>query len=81
MEHGKKIERDCSNCSQKKSIHINNVYAKPDKTLLLISSLILLLGTAIILYYVRDSILNYEISGGTYIMVSTLLIPFFFITY
>jgi len=77
MKHGKNMELNCTHCSKKNSIHINSVFAKSDKTSLIITSLIFLIGTAVILYYVRDMILNYEISMGTYIFSSTLFIPFF----
>ena len=77
MKHGKNMELNCIHCSKKSSIHINSVFAKSDKTSLIITSLIFLIGSAVILYYVRDMILNYEISMDTYIFSSTLLIPFF----
>jgi len=75
MEHGNKMDLKCSNCSRTHTVRINKIYTKTDKTLFLTSGLILFLGTGIILYFFREIILNYEMSMGTYIAASTLLIP------
>ena len=75
MKHGNKMDLECSICSQTISIPINKTYAKTDKTLFLILGLIFLVGSAVILVFVGDMILNYEITKGTYIVATTLVIP------
>ncbi|MDO7171875.1 hypothetical protein [Mariniflexile sp. AS56] len=64
---------NCKNCNLNSNFKVNELYAKESKTALIIASLILIIGTPILIYYIPMFLLRH---GGLY---STLAIASFFL--
>lgn len=75
MKHGKKMDLKCAECEKTAIISINKIYAKPSKKLIFIAGAVFLIGSLIVLYYVRQMIMYYDTTMGIYRVALGLVFP------
>lgn len=75
MENGNLINSKCSFCGLENILKVNRLYAKKSKSILIISSIIFLIGSAIGVYYVIKMIFEMKTVIGIAIIASGLLLP------
>lgn len=68
---------NCKNCQQSNNLKVNDLYAKESKTAIKIASLIFLIGTPILIYYIPTFLLKYGGLYSTLGIAGFMLIPVF----
>lgn len=74
-ETGDDFKRKCPECSAIRSYHVNEVIAQESRLIAVIAFMILLLGTAVIFFYLKDFLLRPNNPYNVLLIAGLLLIP------